>query len=109
MYFWILCSAVAGYVVYKIISDYFSPIRQIREPPGHFILGHLPEFIKKQDTISMLTKWCEQFKEYGMFRIQPRPQSNFKKLALAPHDFAGNFYRFDSLIVKQLKLIYAMP
>ena len=23
---------------------------------------------------------------------QPRPQSNFKKIALAPHDFAGNFY-----------------
>ena len=70
MYFWILCSAVVCYVLFKIIGDYFSPIRQIPEPPGHFILGHLPEFIKKQDTISMLTKWCEQFKEYGMFRIQ---------------------------------------
>ena len=23
---------------------------------------------------------------------QPRPQSNFKKIALAPHDFAGNLY-----------------
>ena len=23
--------------------------------------------------------------------MQPRPQSNFKKIALAPHDFAGNF------------------
>ena len=23
---------------------------------------------------------------------QPRPKSNFKKLALAPHDFAVNFY-----------------
>ena len=23
---------------------------------------------------------------------QPRPQSNFKKIALAPHDYAGNFY-----------------
>ena len=22
----------------------------------------------------------------------PRPQSNFKKIALGPHDFAGNFY-----------------
>ena len=26
-----------------------------------------------------------------ILREQPRPQSNFKKLALAPHDFAGNF------------------
>ena len=25
-------------------------------------------------------------------RIQPRPQSNFKKIALASHDFAENFY-----------------
>ena len=23
---------------------------------------------------------------------QPRPRSNFKKIALAPHDFAGNLY-----------------
>ena len=23
---------------------------------------------------------------------QPRPQSNFKKITLEPHDFAGNFY-----------------
>ena len=23
---------------------------------------------------------------------QPRPQRNFKKIALAPHDVAGNFY-----------------
>ena len=23
---------------------------------------------------------------------QPRPQGNFKKIALAPHDFAGNLY-----------------
>ena len=25
-------------------------------------------------------------------RLQTRPQSNFKKIALAPHDFAGNLY-----------------
>ena len=25
-------------------------------------------------------------------RFQPRSQSNFKKIALALHDFAGNFY-----------------
>ena len=24
--------------------------------------------------------------------VQPRPQSNVKKIALAPHDFEGNFY-----------------
>ena len=24
--------------------------------------------------------------------LQPRPQSNFKKIALARHDCAGNFY-----------------
>ena len=27
-----------------------------------------------------------------IYYLQPRPQSNFKKLVLAPHDFAGNFY-----------------
>ena len=25
-------------------------------------------------------------------KSQPCPQSNFKKIALAPHDFAGNVY-----------------
>ena len=25
-------------------------------------------------------------------KSQPRPQSNLKKIALASHDFAGNFY-----------------
>ena len=25
-------------------------------------------------------------------KAQPRPQRNFKKIALAPHDFAGKFY-----------------
>ena len=24
--------------------------------------------------------------------LQPRPQSNFKKITLAPHDYAGNFF-----------------
>ena len=27
-----------------------------------------------------------------ILRMQPRPQSNFKKIALAPHEHAGNFY-----------------
>ena len=67
MYFWIICSIVVGYVLYKIISDFFSPIHQIPEPPGHFILGHLPEFMKKQDS---MTKWGEQFKEYGMYTLR---------------------------------------
>ena len=39
----------------------------------------------------------------------PRPQSNLKKITLAPHDFAGNFYLISFVNVKQLKLIYAMP
>ena len=32
-------------------------------------------------------KTLNQFVPY-----QPSPQSNFKKIALASHDFAGNFY-----------------
>ena len=28
---------------------------------------------------------------YNVF-TQPRPQSNFKKIVLAPQDFAGNLY-----------------
>ena len=38
-------------------------------------------------------------------KTQPLPRSNFKKLPLAPHDFAGNFY----LIWFVNCLIYAMP
>ena len=70
MYFWIICSIVVGYFLYKVISDFFSPIHQIPEPPGHFILGHLPEFMKKQDSITLMTKWGEQFKEYGMYKLR---------------------------------------
>ena len=31
-------------------------------------------------------------KEFDTEPVQPLPQSNLKKIALAPHDFAGNFY-----------------
>ena len=39
--------------------------------------------------------WKETKNWKGNFDTsQPRPQSNSKKIALAPHDFAGNFYSF---------------
>ena len=34
---------------------------------------------------------CKDLENKNMRIWQPRPQSNFKKLVLAPHDFAGNF------------------
>ena len=39
-------------------------------------------------TVSNSELGCELRHQCG----QPRSQSNFKKIALAPHDFAGNFY-----------------
>ena len=32
------------------------------------------------------------FQNHNLPLCQPRPQSNFKKIALAPHHFAGNLY-----------------
>ena len=39
---------------------------------------------------------------------QPRPQSNFLKIALAPHDFVRNCYLIWFVSFQQSKLIYAM-
>ena len=46
---------------------------------------------------------------YFGWNFQPHSQSNFRKIAMVPHDFAGNFYLIWFVNVKQLNLIYAMP
>ena len=59
--------------------------------------------------LSFLFLWlCPKGTWYSEL-TQPRPQSNLKKIALAPHDFAGNFYLIWFVNCKTLKLIYAMP
>ena len=40
---------------------------------------------------------------------QPRPQSNFLNIVLAPHDSPGKFYLIWLVNCKKSKLIYAMP
>ena len=42
--------------------------------------------------------------------LQPRPYSNFKKIALVPHNFAGNIYIiwFTSCKTIEINLYYAV-
>ena len=55
------------------------------------------------------TKTSGKQRVYHTKFIHPRLQDNFKKIALAPHDFAKNVYLICLPVVKQSKLIDALP
>ena len=54
-----------------------------------------PESQELPPTVDALLYHCKRvFYATAIIKqsLQPRPQSNFKKMALATHDFAGNFH-----------------
>ena len=55
------------------------------------------KFIKQKEASGLLSSLgiktsLNKIPLLGPLLYQLRPQSSFKKIALAPHDFAGNFY-----------------
>ena len=71
MIWYIILTIFAAYFIYKWMNEYFSPLYDIPEPPRYGILRHLPYFLKSHNTVEMLVKWGEQFKDYGFYKIDP--------------------------------------
>ena len=71
MIWYIILTIFVAYFIYKWMKEYFSPLYDIPEPPRYIILRHLPYFLKSQNTVEMLVKWGEQFKDYVFYKIDP--------------------------------------
>ena len=70
MLFVIACTLVIGYWIYQSILKYLSPLYHIPEPCRYWLLNHLPYFLKAKDELDLYLSWAEQFKEYGMFKLE---------------------------------------
>lgn len=70
MLFVIACTLVIGYWIYQSILKYLSPLYHIPEPSRYWLLNHLPYFLEAKDELDLYLSWAEQFKEYGMFKLE---------------------------------------
>ena len=61
MMWYIILTVFAGYIIYKWMQEYCSPLYDIPEPPRYGILRHLPYFMKTPDNVELVGKWGEQF------------------------------------------------
>ena len=77
MMWYIIFTVFVGYIIYKWIKDYFSPLYDIPEPPRYGIFRHLPYFINCESSIELLAEWGKQFKDYGFYKIDPLGKSLF--------------------------------
>ena len=62
MMWYIILTVFVGYIIYKWIKDYFSPLYDIPEPPRYGILRHLPYFINCESSIELLAEWENNLK-----------------------------------------------
>ena len=51
---YIILTVFAGYIIYKWMKEYLSPLCDIPEPPRYGILRHLPYFINCKSPIELL-------------------------------------------------------
>jgi len=69
MYLFLFGTFIIGYIIYKYIEAYLSPLNKIPEPKRHPLLRHFQYFVKAKDTLDLISSWCYEFKEYGLFKI----------------------------------------
>ena len=70
MFVTIVLTLLIGYWIYRSILNYFSPLCHIPEPRRYWLLKHLPHFLKAKDELDLHSTWAEQFKEYGMYKLE---------------------------------------
>ena len=77
MMWYIILTVFVGYIIYKCMKEYLSPLYDIPEPPRYGILRHLPYFINCKSPIELLAEWGKQFKDYGFYKIDPLGKTLF--------------------------------
>ena len=77
MMWYIILTVFVGYIIYKLMKEYLSPLCDIPEPPRYGILRHLPYFINCKSPIELLAEWGKQFKDYGFYKIDPLGKTLF--------------------------------
>ena len=59
------------WIIYKVLTDLRSPLRNIPGPPGSLLLGNLAEMRVHNDFLGMMKHWSEQYG--GIFIFRPLP------------------------------------
>lgn len=71
MIFILISSLLISYYLYTWIKFYFSPLYRIPQVPELPFLGHNLYFLGSNvDTLNLLEKWIERFKEEGVFKFR---------------------------------------
>ena len=65
-------TALIGWIIWQIIRDFLDPLNETPcAPDSHPLFKHLLVFLKNEDSDLVFRKWCEQFKERGIFHFNP--------------------------------------